>query len=300
MVARQGRVPPYFIVDRGAEYGSTFWQVLLASANSTMYQRPSGAPRFGGLVESSLKQINDQLASRLAGATWADQRARSASGSKKSRATARLELAAIIAAARWFLFDVWNTTRHGTADANPDELWNLAVPQWGLLGSAMKLDLAFLIATSVQVDVRLGERKGIRCGYREYWADELNSLRRPYRFEATRLDPATPSILYVKTKDRWVTTLGRDHNLILPLAAEARFLENYRLRTNAALARADQRRSQQRVAKRVEDLERSHAAAAASSATAEAEPAPPAHVSPVPPVPAEVNLDSYEEIPYIT
>ena len=301
MVARQGRVPPYWIVDRGAEYGSTFWQVLLASANSTMYQRPSGAPRFGGLVESSLKQINDQLANRLAGATWADQRARSASGSKKSRATARLELAAIIAAVRWFLFDVWNTTRHGSADANPDELWNFAMPRWGVLGSAMKTDLAFLIATSVQVKVRLGERKAIRCGYRAYWADELNSIRRPYRFEATRLDPATPSILYVKTKDRWVTTLGREHNLILPMTVEGRFMENYRLRTNAALAREDQRGSQQRVAKRVEDLKRSHAAAAASGTTAEAESTPPpAPFSPVPPPPAEVDLDSCEDIPYIS
>jgi hypothetical protein len=300
MVARQGRVPPFFVVDRGAEYGSTFWQVLLASANSTMYQRPSGAPRFGGLVESSLKQINDKLASRLAGATWADQRARSASGSKKSRETARLELAAIIAVVHWFLFDEWNKTRHGTADANPDELWNLAVPQWGLLGSPMKLDPAFLIATSVPVDVRLGVRKGIRCGYREYWADELNAIRRPYKFQATRLDPATPSILYVKTKDRWVATLGREHNLILPMTVEGRFLENYRLRTNAALAREDQRGSQQRISKRVEDLERSHAAAAAAGTTAEAEcTPPPAPFSPVPLPPAEVDLDSCEDIPYI-
>jgi len=297
MVARQGRVPPYFIVDRGAEYRSTFWQVLLASANSTMYQRPSGAPRFGGLVESSLKQINDKLANRLAGATWADQRARSASGSRKSRATARLELAAIISTFNWFLFDVWNTTRHGSADANPDELWNLAVPQWGLLGSAMKLDLAFLIATSVQVDVRLGQRKGIRCGYREYWADELNSIRRPYRFEATRLDPATPSILYVQTRGRWVTTLGREHNLILPMTVEGRFLENYRRRNNAALAREDQRGSQKRIAKRVEDLERSHAAAAAAAA----EPVSPATpFIPVPPPPEEVDFDCCEDIPYIT
>lgn len=299
-VARQGRVPPYWIVDRGAEYGSIFWQVLLARSSSTMYQRPSGAPRFGGLVESSLKQINDKLASCLAGATWADQRARAASGSKKSRATARLELAAIIAAARWFLFEVWNTTRHGSADTNPDELWNLGVPQWGLLGSAMKLDLACLIATSVPVDVRLGERKGIRCGYREYWHDELNSLRRPYRFEATRLDPATPSILYVKTKDRWVTTLCRDHNLLPPLTAEGRFLEHYRLRTNAALAREDQRGSQQRIAKRMEELNRTHAAER-SSITAEAEPAPPTTPGdPAPPALAEVDLDSCEDIPYIT
>jgi hypothetical protein len=301
LVARQGRVPPYFIVDRGAEYGSTFWETLLASANSTKYQRPSGAPKFGGLIESSLKQINDNLANRLAGATWADQRARSASGGKKSRATARLELAAIIAAVRWFLFEVWNKTRHGAADATPDELWDMALPQWGALGSAMKPGLAFLIATSVPVGIRLGRRKGIRCGFREYWADELNGFRRPYKFEASRLDAATPSILYIKSKGRWVTTFARDHNLILPLTEEGRFLENYRLRTNAGLARQDQRGSQQRVANRVEMLERSHAAEAASVAAEPQSAPPPIPASPIPvPAPSsEVDLDTFEDIPYI-
>jgi len=301
MVARQGRVPPFFIADRGPEYGSTFWETLLASANSTKYLRPSGAPRFGGLVESSLKQINEKLATRLAGATWADQRARSASGGKKSRATARLELAVIIASVRWFLFDVWNNSRHGSADGNPNELWHLALPQWGALGSVMKSDLTFLIATSVRVNVRLCLRKGIRCGYREYWTDELNTIRRPYKFEATRLDPATPSILYAKTKGRWITTFARDHNRILPLTEEGRFLENYRLRTNAGLAREDQRGSHQLVAKRVEMLEMSHAAAAASVAPRAESTPPPTPFSPVPIPPpfAEIDLDRCEDIPYI-
>lgn len=301
LVTRQGRVPPYFVVDRGPEYRSIFWETLLASANSTKYDRPSGAPRFGGLVESSLKQINDNFANRLAGATWADQRARSASGGKKSRATARLELAAIIASVCWFLFDVWNKTRHGTADGTPDELWHLALTLWGSLGSVVKPDLAFLIATSVQVGVRLGLRKGIRCGYREYWADEFNALRRPYKFEATRLDPATPSILYVKIKDRWIPTFARDHHRILPLTPEGRFLENYRLRTNAAFAREDQRASHQRIARRVEMLEMSHDAAAASvAARAESAPPPtPFSPLPVPPPFAEIDLDRCEDIPYI-
>lgn len=301
LVARQGRVPPYFIVDRGAEYGSTFWEVLLASANSTKYKRPSGAPRFGGIVESSLKQINDNLANRLAGATWADQRSRSASGGKKSRATARLELAAIIAAVRWYLFDEWNNTRHGTADGNPNELSQLALPQWGALGSGMKPDLAFLIATAVPVNVSLGKHKGVRCGYREYWSDELNAIRRPYRFEDARLDPATPSVLYVKTKDKWITTFSRDHNLILSLTAEGRFLENYRLRTNAGLARQDQRGSQQRVAERVEMLEMSHAAEAASVAAEATSVSSPTPCIPIPvaPPPAEVDLDACEDIAYI-
>lgn len=301
LAKRQGRVPAYFFEDRGSEYGSVLWEQLLAGFNSTKYSRPASAPRFDGLVESALKQINFRVANRLAGATWADQRSRSASGTKKSRATARLELEVIIEEFRHFEFEEFNKVTHGVADGCPDDLWHRGELEYGQVGHPVTLDLPFLIATSVPVNVKLGRHKGLRCGYREYWSAELDEIRRPYTFEEARLDPDPPSTLYVKCKGRWFVTHSRDHNAILPLSVEGRFFEHYRVRSNSRTSRDEGRRSHERIAKRMEQLEASHAAAAACDkascdTTDDATPPPPAPNQP----PAEtVDLDRYADISFV-
>lgn len=300
LAKRQGRVPAHIFQDRGAEYGSTFWEQLLARCNSTKYSRPAGAPRFDGLEESALKQINFRIANRLAGATWADQRSRSASGTKKSRATARLELEVIIGEFRNFEFEEFNKVTHGIADGCPDDLWHCGELEYGQVGHPVTLDLPFLIATSVPVNVGLGKHKGLRCGYREYWSDELDEIRRPYRFEEARLDPDLPSTLYVKWKGKWFVTHSRDHNAILPLSVEGRFFEHYRVRRNSRASRDEGRGSHERIAKRMEQLEASHAAAAAYDITSGGTTGgatPP--LAPNQPQAESVDLDRYAEISFV-
>ncbi|WP_083868210.1 TnsA endonuclease N-terminal domain-containing protein [Dyella ginsengisoli] len=269
LVRRQGRLPPYMLQDRGSEYGSVLWEQLQARFNITKYSRPSSAPRFGGLAESALKQINFRIANRLAGATWADQRSRQASGAKKSRATARLELAVIIGEFRNFEFEEFNKTTHGDADGCPDDLWHRGELEYGQVGQLVNIDLPFLIATSVAVDVRLGRQKGLRCGYREYWTEELNQIRRPYKLEEARLDPDLPSTLYVKCKGNWLICHSRDHNALLPLSNEGRFFENYRVRSNSRTSRTEGRHSHERIARRIEQIEASHAATASFELSAD-------------------------------
>lgn len=292
---RQGSLPLYLFSDRGAEYNSIWYEVLLAQENITKYARPAGAPRFGGLQESCLKQINAQLAQRLAGNTWADQKGRSASGNKKSRATARLALELVVDVVRDFLFNEWNNGRHGTADASPNELWELSRAQFGDVGRPVKHDdLAFLIATSIPVEATLGERKGIRIGYREYWNDELNAIRKPFRLDEARLDPSTPSILYVKVKSDWFITHSRDHATVRTLTQEGQFFESHRVRSNAAATRRSGKSSQERMARRMDELETSNAAlvqadsptdATVEQTTSSAE--------------TDLDLDQYADIPFL-
>jgi len=298
---RKKCVPPYIYQDRGGEYGSVFWEQLLPRFNSAKYSRAAGAPRFGGLEETSLKQLNFRIANRLDGATWADQHARAASGKKKSRATARLELELILQEARNFWFQEWNKTTHGTADGCPDDLFNRGTREFGQIGYPVVHDLSYLIATSVPVDIRLNKRKGLRCGYREYWSDEMNAIRHPYKFEEVRLDPATPSTLYVKCDGKWIITHSRDHGSILPLSVEGKFFENYRGRSNSRTAREEGRQSHERIAKRMEELEASHAAAAAcdkAGCNAANSTTPPAQPSVEPQV-EPVDLDQYVDIPFV-
>lgn len=292
---RRGRLATFFFSDLGPEYQSTWWEMLLAQDNICKYSRPAGAPRFGGLQESNLKQLNMQVAHALPGSTWPDQHGRSASGSKKSRATARLIFSAVAQLTFHYLFEESNKTRHGTADASPDDLWDLGRAQYGEVGFPVTLDLAFLISTSVPVKVDVGERKGLRVGYREYWHDDLNGLRKPLRLEEARLDPETPTILYVKVKDHWFVTEARDHTDVKILPVEGRILEHYRVRTNAAATRRDGGSRSARMAKRIDELEAS--AAALAVAQPSNQPAPEQSIEPER---EDVDLDEFDDIPGVS
>lgn len=294
---RQGAIPPYIFADRGAEFGSVWWETTLASHNVAKYMRPPGAPRFGGIQESGLKQINDSVATQLAGSTWADQHARSASGSKKSRATARLLLEVVGREVFHFIFEEWNKTRHGTADGTPDELWFRGQEQFGNVLRPMTLDRDFLISTSIPVDVKLGERKGLRVAYREYWSAEMDAVRKPLKIDDARIDPGTPSILYVKTRDRWFTTYARDHHAVVTLTAEGRFLENYRLRSNANASSQSRRDREAQRAARLDKLQASNDALPFVYAAVAPDPAPEPMPEMSPDSDANIDLDQYEDIP---
>lgn len=293
--SRQGRLPAYFFSDRGSEYQSIWWETLLARERISKYLRPAGAPRFGGLQESSLKQLNAQLAHVLPGSTLPDQRGRAATGSKKSRATARLAFAAAVQLTHYYLFHEWNKTRHGTADGSPDELWEQSRVQYGEVGRPVVLDLSFRISTSVPVQVTVGKRKGLRVGYREYWHDDLNALRKPLCVEAARLDPGTPTLLYVKVKNQWFVTEARDHSAVEILPPDGRFLEHSRVRKNAAATRRDGAARESRMAKRIAELE-----ASAAAQGAPAVPPPPIPDPSDEPEVEDVNLHEVDDIPNLS
>ena len=251
LVRRLGFIPPYLFQDRGAEYGSTWYETLLAAESTTKYSRPPGAPRFGGIQESSLKQINVQLAHRLAGSTWPDQQGRAASGKVKSRETARLSFEILVHEVQHFLYEIWNKTPHGVAAGTPDELWAEGIKRYGVLGRPIEYDLAFLIATSIPVKVSLSLTKGLRLAYREYWCDELDSLRKPMHLEECRLDPATPSKLYVKAQGKWFVAESRDHAKARGMSPEGQFLERYKTIEVASVNKKSRRLAAQTQAERI-------------------------------------------------
>lgn len=268
MAARQHRIPPYIFADRGAEYGSTWWEQMLAERNLSKYMRAPGAPRFGGLEESSLKQLNVQLAHRLAGSTWPDQKGRSADGSKKSRETARLGFGIVVEEVNNYLYKTWSSIAHGSAEGNPDELFYLGIEKYGDVGRPVTMDLAFMISTSIPVKATLGPRKGIRVAYREYWSACLDELRRPLRLDECRLDPGHPSVLYARIADKWYVTTSRDHVKFQGMSDIGQALEYAYIRQRSAGNRADKRDEDAKLAARIEQLELSAILAATEESKA--------------------------------
>jgi len=131
--------------------------------------------------------------------------------------------------------------------------------------------------------------------YREYWCDELDSLRKPLQLDECRLDPATPSKLYVKAQGQWFVADSHDHAKVRGLSLEAQFLERYKTIEVASVNKKSRRLAAQTHAERIEKLELSNATLSVPSDVAVA----PANEirEPEADSPEEIDFEALPEIP---
>ena len=68
-VQRFSRLPETIVVDGGAEFGSTYFETLLAAFGCTKKQRPTGKARFGSIIERLFGTTNTEFFHNLRGNT---------------------------------------------------------------------------------------------------------------------------------------------------------------------------------------------------------------------------------------
>lgn len=66
---RHGRGCDIYVVDQGAEFNSTYFEVLLARLMSHKRERPAGKPRFGNLIERFFGVATEALLKQLEGSS---------------------------------------------------------------------------------------------------------------------------------------------------------------------------------------------------------------------------------------
>jgi len=207
IVKRHGRVPFWWMADRGSEMWSELIVSLAEVLGVQMMMRPSGAGPFGAEIEAALKSINCSIAHRLVGSTLPDQAGRSVDGRFKSYKTARLLFRFVVEVLDYYLFELWPDKPVGEIKGTPREIRGEKETQFGNYGRAVVLDDAFILRTSVPIDreVRITKSNIIQWMYRDYTSDELTrAIREHGRPEEFRADCADPSLGYAKFGGQWI------------------------------------------------------------------------------------------------
>ncbi len=70
-VQRHLRLPQELMVDRGADFGSVYFETLLTRYSVTKKERPPAQPRFGSVLERLFGTTNTMLLNQLRGNTQA-------------------------------------------------------------------------------------------------------------------------------------------------------------------------------------------------------------------------------------
>jgi putative transposase len=111
-VARYNRLPQIFVVDGGAEFGSVYFETILARYECIKKCRPPAKARFGSVVERLFGTCNSQFVHNLRGNTQIMRQVRQVTASVNPKGEAVWTLADLHDRLAHYLYEVYDSLDH--------------------------------------------------------------------------------------------------------------------------------------------------------------------------------------------
>jgi len=199
IVRRHGFLPRMIHCDRGPENRSK-WMEAFCHLRTGIRYSPTAGSAWNGLAENTIKQVNDQVAHRLAGSTLPDKRGRAVDGRFKSYRNARTDFLTVVEEVEHFVFHVLSKVPD-RKNLTPEEKRDHAVDRYGCMGVPTEYNDDFMIQTSTMVKLgrRVDSRRGLRTDLGYYVSDELIHAMSSATIEEARRDCNYPEVMYVRT-----------------------------------------------------------------------------------------------------
>jgi transposase InsO family protein len=207
-VARYNRVPQIFVVDGGAEFGSVYFETLLARYECTKKTRPPAKARFGSVVERLFGTCNSQLIHNLCGNTQAMRQVRQVTASINPKQKAVWTLADLHDHLARYLYEVYDSLDHPALGQNPREAYEAGMAHAGQRPwRRINYDREFFIMTLPTTSMGTAQvlpGRGVKIHYIYYWSDmlrdpEIERSQVPVRYDAFDIGTA-----FAFVKGHWV------------------------------------------------------------------------------------------------
>lgn len=204
-IRRHGQLPCAIVHDKGSEYFSVFSETFSAAAGVDLERRPSGAPRWGGQVESAFNRINHLVANRLPGNMQNDKRGRSSTAETRSAAHAQHDVVQFLVIVEEQLMNGLNERPVDGEVASPTEKFRLSELQFAGMSRRIAITPELLAHTAIPVPEshRIDCAHGITFKHRRYIgaairAPSLHGQKVPIRWE-----PYNPCVIYAAVEGKW-------------------------------------------------------------------------------------------------
>lgn len=206
-VRRWNRLPADIVVDGGAEFGSVYFERLLAMHKVELLVRP-GQPRFGSVIERIFGMTQMRLIHALKGNTKPTKNVRAMSRNMNPKLRAVWTLAKLDEVLDGFFSEVYDQIMHPALGTSPRAFYDARLAQTGL--RAMRLianDEAFFMSTLPTTEketAKVDRQKGIKINSRYYRANELRAPGLHGTQVPVLFDPMDVRHAYAYVADRWV------------------------------------------------------------------------------------------------
>lgn len=233
-VRRHGRFPQAIVVDGGPEFGSTYFETLLARYECTKKTRPGAEPRFGSVCERLFGTTNSRFIHNLIGNTQITREVRQVTRAVDPRGQAVWTLDALEARLTEWADDVYDTLDHPALGQSPRAAFAAGLAQSGARAHRLiPYDEDFRMATlptTPKGTAKVQPGLGVKVRSLWYWADvfrdpEVGKTQVPVRY-----DPFDAGTVHAFVRGRWVTCIsehyaafqGRSEREVMLATAEVR------------------------------------------------------------------------------
>jgi hypothetical protein len=207
LVRKHNRLPEFFVVDRGSEFRSTYFEVLCANFGTNKKTRPTDDPRAGNLVESLFGVVNAKWVHNQLGNTKIMKNVRQVTRTTNPKALAKLNILQIQQNLEEWA-ETYNAKKHPALGMSPNDAYKEGLLRGGERPeSVIPYDQAFMdwiLPTTPKGTAKVFPGAGLKINNITYSAPEL---RRPDVEKTTvgvRYDPWDIGYIKAFVKGKWV------------------------------------------------------------------------------------------------
>ncbi|PYY12395.1 MAG: integrase [Acidobacteria bacterium] len=217
-VRRHGRFPQSLVVDGGKEFGSVYFDTLLARFECTKKTRPPAKARFGSVCERLFGTSNTRFIHNLAGNTQIMKNIRQVTKSVNPKRHAEWTLAELYEGLCQWAYEVYDTVSHPAHGQTPREAFAAGLAQSGIRPHRMiAYDEEFrlwTLPTTVRGQARVVPGKGVKINHVFYWAAALRDPEVERTLVPVRYDPYDAGVSYTFVRNRWVQCVSEHYSAL--------------------------------------------------------------------------------------
>jgi putative transposase len=217
-VRRHGRFPQSLVVDGGKEFGSVYFDTLLARFECTKKTRPPAKARFGSVCERLFGTSNTHFIHNLAGNTQIMKNIRQVTKSVNPKRHAEWTLAELYEGLCQWAYEVYDTVSHPALGQTPREAFAAELARSGIRPHRMiTYDEEFrlwTLPTTVRGQARIVPGKGVKINHVFYWAAALRDPEVERTLIPVRYDPYDAGVSYTFVRNRWVQCVSEHYSAL--------------------------------------------------------------------------------------
>jgi hypothetical protein len=206
-VARYNRLPQIFVVDGGVEFGSTYFETVLARYECIKKCRPSAKARFGSVVERLFGTCNSQFIHNLRGNTQIMRQVRQVTASVNPKGEAVWTLSDLHDQLAHYLYFVYDSLNHPALGQSPGDAYeagmvNAGQRPWRHISNDREFFIMTL-PTTPRGAARVLPGRGVKIHYIYYWSDLFRNPEVESKQVSVRYDPFNIGTAFAFVDGQW-------------------------------------------------------------------------------------------------
>ena len=217
-VARHNRLPQIFVVDGGAEFGSVYFETILARYECIKKTRPPAKARFGSVIERLFGTCNSQFIHNLRGNTQIMRQVRQVTASVNPKYQAIWTLADLHDHLTCYLYDVYDSLDHPALGQSPGDAYATGMAHagqrpWRRINHDRDL-LIMTLPTTPTGTAQLLPGRGVKIHYIYYWSDLFHDPETERKQVPVRYDPFDAGAAFAFVKGQWVQCVSEHYPVL--------------------------------------------------------------------------------------